>query len=65
MGMIHTLDHNNYATCSYEDQKFQDDNHIMMLSSQNSMNTFTEPMHVVKNEAEENAAQQSYTNHVA
>ena len=22
MGMTHTLDHNNYATASYEDQKF-------------------------------------------
>ena len=33
MGMIHTLEHNNYATSSYEDQKLQDYNHLMMLSS--------------------------------
>ena len=35
------------------------------MSSQNSMNTFTEPTHVIKNEVDASEAQSSYTNHVA
>ena len=61
----HTLDHNNYVTASYEDQKFQDYNHMMFMSPQNSMHTLTEPTHAVRTEADPNATQQSYTNHVA